>query len=119
MSNILKAVRKNTFTTKQSDFIFDKVIKEYMIHYNESLNHIHKLPAVTVYVDTTDVVCVAIAPTTATKVKEVIFPPQFFAKQVRGMVIAKANDRSWTNTRLKEEFAKGMKIEFNKRYLNK
>lgn len=119
MPEVLKAGRKNTLTNKQSEYIFDKVFKPYMKNYHDSLNFIDRTPDIAVYIDTEDVVCVAIEPAKISNVKELVFSPRFFKNQIRGMVIARANEKGWTNTRLREEFARGMKVEFNKRYLNK
>ena len=44
----------------------------------------------------------------------IIFDNDFFNHQTRSMAIAKANDVTWTNIRLLNEFKKGMRIELNK-----
>lgn len=115
--------RTNYLTDKQIETIFKEKMKpilnnEITDRYN-NLNQLRKTPTINIAMDKhTKKLVVNINEFNYNNNELIIFDNDFFNQQTRSMAIAKANDVTWTNIRLLNEFKKGMRIELNK-ILNK
>lgn len=112
--------RTNYLTDKQIETIFKEKMNpilnnEITDKYN-NLNQLGKTPTITIVIDKhTKKLIVIIDEPTYNDNELIVFDNNFFNHQTRGMAIAKANDVTWTNIKLLNEFKKGMRIELNKR----
>lgn len=111
----MRAGRKNILNNKQLEWIFKEyykpILREGRFYHNNVLNRISSFP--TVYITYKDeYFTVHITNPNDDKGTYLnAFNSGFFKSQARGMVIAQANGKHWTDERIFDEFKKGMKKE--------
>lgn len=111
----MRAGRKNILNNKQLEWIFKEyykpILREGRFSQDNVLNRISSFP--TVYITYKDeYFTVHITPPNDDKGYYLnAFNSGFFKSQARGMVIAQANEKHWTDDKLFDEFKIGMKKE--------
>lgn len=116
----ITAKRKKTITREMTDKIFNICYRPYLDSSNPySHNELNRtMKSVTIVMGSDDIISAVINGKVIGNKERVLFETQFFKKQGTGMIIAKANNKNWSNDKLRNEFYKGMKIELKNR-LNK